>query len=100
MLPETFYGRVGLIFNRWLEIFKKGKTWQESGREKGEGGGGGGGTLICHQPDNSNLFKVHELAFPGGGGLMNWATVGSGLALLGNNAQRWVSSNMWEHHGY
>ena len=28
-------------------------------------------TSICHQPDNSDLYKGHELAFPGGGGLMN-----------------------------
>ena len=32
---------------------------------------GGGVTLICHQPDNYDLFKGHELLFPGGGGLMN-----------------------------
>ena len=30
-----------------------------------------GVTLICHQPDNYDLFKGHELLFPGGGGLMN-----------------------------
>ena len=100
MLPETFCWRVDLIFNRELEIFKNGKAWQESGRENTEGGGGGGVTLICHQPDNYDLFKGHELLFPGGGGLMNWATVGSGLALLVDNAQGWVSSNMWEHHGH
>ena len=30
-----------------------------------------GVTLICHQPENSDLFKGHELGFPGGGGHMN-----------------------------
>lgn len=39
--------------------------------EKTQRGEEGGVTLICHQPDNYDLFKGHELLFPGGGGLMN-----------------------------